>query len=185
MTEPTELLDELTLQLSQAQIELGITAHMLKYNEANNIVKNHVIASTSMGIIPVAVFDLIALSANQHMMLRHLCKHYEVEFDSYRSKLLITSLMTGSLPVLTVMGLSSIFKLIPGIGTIGGSTGVALSGGVVTYATGQTFMKHFSAGGTLESFVPSRFSAFFKKELKKGKSFVNTLKPESVAESIS
>ena len=181
----TELVDELTVQLTQAQIELELTSYIVKYHEATNIVKNHVIASASMGLIPVALVDIAALSANQHTMLRHLCKHYDVEFDSKRVKVLITSLMTGSLPALTIMGLSSVSKLIPGIGTLGGSAGVALTGGAITYATGQTFIKHFLAGGDLDNFMPARFTGFFNKQLKKGKTFMKKLKPDAVADTIS
>ena len=182
--EQAEPVDELTNKLSQTQIELEMTANTLKHNKAQNIVKNHVIASTSMALIPVALFDIAALSANQHTMLYYLCKHYAVDFNGQRSKLLILSLMTGSLPVLTIMGLSSVSKLIPGIGTLGGSAGVALSGGAVTYATGQTFIKHFRAGGNMENFVPERFSEFFKEELKKGKFLVSKMKSEATAEAI-
>jgi len=179
-----ELLDDLTTQLSHAQVELAISAITLKYNEANNIVKNHVMAGSSMGLIPIALFDIAALSANQLAMIKHLCQLYDVDFDAQRSKLLITSLITGSLPALTIIGLSSLFKLVPGIGTLGGSAGVALSGGAVTYATGQTFVKHFSVGGNLENFIAPHFSGFFKKQLKKGKAFLSKEKSESVAESM-
>lgn len=179
--EQTELLDDLVTQLSHAQVELAVTAITLKYNEANNIVKNHVLASSSMGLIPIALFDIAALSANQLTMIKHLCKHYDVDFNVQRSKLLVTSLLTGSLPALAIIGLSSISKLMPGIGTLGGSAGVALAGGAVTYATGQTFVKHFSMGGDLENFVATGFSDFFKKELKKGKDFVSKNKQEKAS----
>ncbi len=182
--EQTELLEELATELSQTQIELYVTATTLKHNESQNIIKNHVIASTTMGLIPIALIDIAALSANQHTMLQHLCKHYEVDYDSQRSKLLISALLSGSLPVLTMMGLSSAVKVIPGIGTLGGNAGVAITGGAITYATGQTFVRHFSAGGNLDDFIPARFSGFFNKELKKGKQFVNKMKPGAVAEAI-
>lgn len=183
--EQTERLDELTFQLSQAQLELAMTADTLHNKEAKNIVKNHVIAGAAMGLIPFAIVDIAALSTNQHIMLKHLCRHYEIAFDSHRSKLLITSLMSGSLPVLTMMGLSSLSKLLPVIGTLGGSAGVAVSGGVVTFAIGQTFINHFSKGGTLDSFVPRQFSDIFRQELKKGKRMVGQLKPDEMAEVMS
>lgn len=179
-----ELLDDLTTQLSHAQVELAISAITLKYNEANNIVKNYVMAGSSMGLIPIALLDIVALSANQHAMIKHLCKLYDVDFDAHRSKLLVTSLITGSLPALTIIGLSSLFKLVPGIGTLGGSAGVALSGGAVTYATGQTFVKHFSVGGNLDNFIAPHFSGFFNKQLKKGKTFLRKEKAESATENM-
>lgn len=159
-----------------------MTANQLKQNKAENIVKNHVIASAGMGLIPLALFDVAALSTNQHMMVSHLCKLYSVDFDEQRSKLLVLSLVTGSLPVIGILGLSSVSKFMPGIGTLGGSAGVALSGGAVTYATGQTFIKHFNAGGNLENFEPGCFSDYFKNEFQKGKLFVSTMKQEATAE---
>lgn len=182
--EQTELLDELMTQLSQIHVELAVSMNIQQYNEAKNIVKNHVIAGMSMGLIPIALFDIGALSANQQMMLQHLCRLYDVDFESRQAKLLIVSLISGSLSVLTIMGLSSVSKLIPGVGSLGGSAGVALLGGAVTYATGQTFIKHFNSGGTLEDFMPERFSGFFKKELQKGKRFARKLEPQAVADSI-
>lgn len=182
--EQTELLDELTTQLSHAQVELAITTITLKYNEANIIVKNHVMAGGSIGLIPIALFDIAALSANQHTMIKKLCQLYEVDFDTQRSKLLVMSLLTGSLPALTIIGLSSLSKLIPGIGTLGGSAGVAVSGGAVTYAIGQTFVKHFSIGGNLDDFLAPRFSGFFKTQLKKGKAFLSKEKPEPLSETM-
>ena len=36
------------------------------------------------------------------------------------------------------------------------------AGGVMTYEAGQTYIKHFSAGGNLEKFVVTPFSGFYK-----------------------
>ena len=179
--EQTELLDDLMIQLSHSQVELAMSMNLQRHNEAVNIVKNHVVAGISMGLIPVVLFDIAALSTNQQIMLRHLCQHYDVDFDSHQSKLLIASLISGSIPVLAIMSLASVSKLIPGIGTLGGSAGVALLGGAITYATGQTFIKHFNEGGTLEDFIPERFSGFFKKELQKGKRFTRKKSQEVAA----
>lgn len=176
--EQTELLDDLMTQLSHSQVELSMSMNIQHQNEANNIIKNHVVAGIGMGLIPIVLFDIAALSTNQQIMLRHLCRHYNVDFDSHRGKLLIASLMSGAIPVLTVMSLASISKLVPGVGTLGGSASVALLGGAVTYATGQTFIKHFREEGTLENFIPERFSGFFKKELNNGKLFTKQIKSD-------
>lgn len=173
--EQTELLDDLMTQLSHSQVDLVMSANIQHYNEAKNIVKNHVVAGISMGLIPIVLFDIAALSTNQQLMLRNLCQHYNVDYDSHRGKLLISSLLSGSMPVLMIMGLASVSKLVPGIGTLGGSGSVALLGGALTYATGQTFIKHFSEKGSLADFMPEQFSDFFKDELKKGKEFTKEM----------
>lgn len=146
--------------------------------EANNIVKNHIIASMAMGLVPVPLFDLAALVTTQMNMLRSLSEHYGVPFDDSDSKSLVTSLVSGSLPVLGVVGLSSFAKLIPGVGTLVGSASLSISAGAVTYAVGQTFIMHYEAGGTLENFEPKQAQAFFKREFDKGKSFVQEIRDE-------
>lgn len=145
---------------------------------ANNIVKNHVIASLAMGLVPVPMFDLAALVTTQMNMLRSLGDHYGLPGSETDTKTLITSLISGSLPVLGVVGLSSFAKLIPGIGTLVGSASLSVSAGAVTYAVGQTFIMHFEAGGTMDDFEPKQAQDFFKREFDKGKQFVRDIRDE-------
>lgn len=145
---------------------------------ANNIVKNHIIASITLGLVPVPLFDLAALTAVQMNLLRSLSTHYGVPFDDHDSKSLLTALLGGSLPVLGVLGLSSVAKLIPGIGSLFGSASLGVLAGAVTYAVGQVFMMHFEANGTLENFEPKQAKAFFEREFSAGKAFVQTIKEE-------
>lgn len=145
---------------------------------ANNIVKNHIIASITLGLIPVPLFDIAALTAVQMNMLRSLSEHYGVPFNDGDTKSLITALVGGSLPVLSVVGLSSFAKLIPGVGTLLGSASLGMAAGAVTYAVGQVFIMHFEAGGTLEDFDPKQSKVFFEREFAAGKAFVQTIREE-------
>lgn len=146
--------------------------------EANNTVKNHVIASMALGLVPVPLFDLAALVTTQMNMLRALSEHYGVYFEDSQSKPLVTSLISGSLPVLGVVGLSSVAKLMPGIGSLVGSASLSVSAGAVTYAVGQTFIMHYENGGSLDDFEPKQAQAFFKREFDKGKEFVQEVRNE-------
>lgn len=148
---------------------------------ANNIVKNHIIASFALGLVPVPLFDLAALVTTQMNMLRSLSDHYGLPGSETDTKTLITSLISGSLPVLGVVGLSSFAKLIPGIGSLVGSASLSVSAGAVTYAVGQTLIMHFEAGGTLEDFEPKQAQVFFKREFDKGKQFVREIREEMKA----
>jgi len=145
---------------------------------ANNIVKNHVIASIAVGLVPIPLFDLSGLVATQMNMLSSLSVHYDVPFNDMDSKSLITSLVGGSLPVVGVLGLSSFTKLIPGIGSLAGSASLSVTAGAVTYAVGQVFIMHFEEGGTFDDFNPGQAQAYFKREFEAGKSFVVTLREE-------
>ena len=145
---------------------------------ANSIVKNHIIASLTVGLVPIPLFDLAALSATQMNMLRSLSELYEIPFDDNNSKSLITSLLGGALPVMGVVGLSSFAKLIPGIGSLVGSASLSLTAGAVTYAVGQVFIMHFEQGGTLENFDAKQTQAYFKREIEAGKAFVKDIRNE-------
>ena len=145
---------------------------------ANSIVKNHIIASLALGLVPIPVFDLAALTTTQMSMLRGLSEHYEVPFDDAQHKSLLASLIGGALPVLGVVGLSSMAKFIPGVGSLFGSASLSISAGAVTYAVGQVFIRHFEAGGTFEDFEPKHASDYFKEEFKSGKSLVGQMKDE-------
>ena len=145
---------------------------------ANGIVKNHIIASIALGLVPVPLFDLAALTATQMSMLRNLSEHYGVSFEESGSKALLASLVGGSLPVLGAVGFSSFIKLIPGIGTLGGSASLSIVAGAVTYAIGQTFIMHFEKGGTFEDFDPKLAREFFQREVDNGKEFVQSMRDE-------
>jgi uncharacterized protein (DUF697 family) len=146
--------------------------------EANNIVKNHVIGSITLGLVPIPLFDLSALTVTQMNMLRSLSECYGHSFDDAESKSLITSLIGGSLPVIGVLGLSSFTKLIPGVGTLVGSASLSITAGAVTYAVGQVFIMHFEQGGSLADFDVKQAKAYFEREFKAGKSFVKEVRSE-------
>jgi uncharacterized protein (DUF697 family) len=141
-----------------------------------NILKSHIIAAISVSLIPVPFFDFAALTATQINMLKNLCEHYSVAFDETNSKALLVNLIGGSLPVLSVAGLSSLSKVIPGIGSFVGSASLSIIAGATTYAVGQIFNMHFLEGGTLEDFNPKQAQELFKQELKKGKKIIAKMK---------
>jgi len=147
---------------------LHTVASALRLSEAQNIVKANVITSIASGLIPVPLFDIISLTNVQFHMIQTLAEHYQIPADNI-NKSLITSLVSGSLPVASVLGLGSLFKSIPGIGTLAGSGSVAVISGAVAYAVGQVFIRHFEHGGTLEDFDPASAKDYFTEQFKAGK----------------
>lgn len=105
-------------------------------------------------------------------MLDLLSDHYAVGFNSHKAKSALAALIGGSIPTLTFLGLSSTSKLIPSIGTLAGNSNLTLLRGAITNATGQSFIKHFSAGGTWNDFNANKLSGFFRQELSEGKRFI-------------
>jgi uncharacterized protein (DUF697 family) len=145
---------------------------------AENTIKNHVIASMGLSLVPIPLVDISALTITQLNMLQKLCRHYEVPFEEDDLKPLLAALVSGAAPVLGMVTISSLVKSIPGIGTLAGTASLSILAGAVTYAAGQTFVLHFSAGGTLQDLDMQQAKTFFKQELKNGKQFVQNLKDE-------
>lgn len=170
--EQAHLIDDLSEKIQEMEIKLVYSSLHSKHTAAQNIVKTHMIAGMSLGLLPAPLFDIVALSGTQLNLLRSLSLHYGVDFDKETSKAVLTSLVSGSLPVLTVLGLSSIAKLIPGIGTIGGGISMTALAGSTIYSTGQVFIHHFEAGGTLLDFDGKHWQTFFKQKLDEGKAFI-------------
>lgn len=170
--EHAQLIDELTAKLQEVEIKLAAASLQGKHTSAQNTVKTHMVSGMALGLLPAPLFDIMALSGVQLNLLRSLCKHYAVDFDEQLGKGMVSALVSGSVPVLTVLGLSSFAKLIPGIGTVGGGLSMTVLAGATLYATGQVFIRHFEAGGTLQDFDSKHWQAFFKQQLEEGKAFV-------------
>lgn len=164
-----ELVDELTDKLLEVEIKLASVQLQNRHDVAQSIVKTHMIAGTSLALLPVPIFDLAALTGTQLSLLRSLSKHFDVDFDEQKGKALLTSLVSGAVPLLTVVGLSSFAKLIPGIGSIGGGISMTVLTSTLVYATGQVFIRHFEQGGTLENFQSKHWKSYFAQKLEERK----------------
>jgi len=135
-------------------------------SDADTIIRNHVAWSMGMGLIPVLMADIFAVSALQLDMIKQLCKVYGVDYKETEGKAIVTSLTSSTLARL---GAASIVKLIPGIGTILGGITVSSFAGASTYALGEVFKKHFSEGGTILDFDPKRLKNYYNSKFEKGK----------------
>lgn len=173
----TEKVDELEIHLHTSEVNLSTVAAALRQTEAQNIIKNNIITSIASGLVPIPLFDIISLTNIQFHMIQTLAEHYEVPVDNI-SRSLVTSLISGSLPVISIIGAGSMLKSIPGIGSLAGSGSVSITSGAVSYAVGQVFIRHFEMGGTLKDFNPSSARDYFSEQFKAGKLAVSDLLKE-------
>ena len=149
-----------------------------RHDQAQLIVRNHIIGVMGASLVPVPLVDLVALTGIQLKMLRSLAKHYDVAFSKNLGKNLILSLLGGILPTSAAMTVASFFKAIPGVGTLSGVASVSLLGGAATYAIGNVFIQHFESGGTLLDFDPEKMRKYFSSKLTEGKEVAANLKKE-------
>ncbi len=161
---------------SEASFEEKLTAaaHAERLVRARSLTKNYILASAGIGLVPLPLADLAGVMALQVKLVHGLAKVYEVPFKENITKSLVASLLSGASSVIGVLGLSSLAKTIPVLGTLAGGGGVAVTAASVTYATGEVFTRHFESGGTLLDFDPHKMKALFKRELKNGKAEAST-----------
>ncbi len=139
-----------------------------KYQQAQKLLRKHVAAAMTMSAIPIPFLDVATLTGTQLSLLQSLSEHYGVDFDRKRGKAVIAAMLGGSLPATAIMGLSSISKLIPGIGTLGGGASLSVLAGSVTYATGKVLMNHYEKGGSLDNFDSQQQRGDFQEIFREG-----------------
>ncbi len=166
---------------SEASFEEKLTAaaRAERLVRARSLTKNYILVSAGIGLVPLPLADLAGVMALQVKLVHGLAKVYEVPFKENITKSLLASLLSGASSVIGVMGLASLAKTIPVLGTLAGGGGVAVTAASVTFATGEVFTRHFESGGTLLDFDPHKMKALFKRELKNGKAAADAHDPAS------
>ena len=138
--------------------------------------RNHIIGSMGVGLIPVPIVDLVALSGIQLNMLRKLAKAYDIPFSKDIVKNIIASLLGSGIPVTFSGALASLMKTVPVIGQATGALAMPILAGATTYAIGKVFIQHFASGGTFLNFDPDEVRDYFYEMFKEGKEVVSDLK---------
>ena len=118
---------------------------MSKDQEADRIIKSHVVWAMGGGLIPVPLFDIAAVTAIQMDMLKELSELYKVDFSRATGKRFVSAL-TGS--TFVRLG-ASLFKVVPGVGTILGGVSMSVMSGASTYAVGQVAKGAFGSENSL------------------------------------
>ncbi|CAA6826300.1 MAG: TRAP transporter solute receptor, TAXI family [uncultured Thiotrichaceae bacterium] len=139
-----------------------------RHQQAQNIVKKHMLAGMTVSVVPIPLIDIAGLTTTQLNMLHSLSIHYGVDFNKKRGKATLVSMIGGSLPTTALVGVSSLTKIIPGIGTLGGSASLSALAGAMVYASGQVFIKHFESGGGLHNFNGKHQRSQFQQAMKEG-----------------
>jgi len=140
---------------------------MTHYHKAESLINKYMFSSIAVGLVPIPLVDLIALSGLQLSMLRSLAKLYGIPFSKERGKALITALLGGSVPLSFSRQLVSLVKSMPVYGQVTGMLSISIFGGASTYAIGKVFMQHFESGGTFLTFEPQKVSDYYTQQFEK------------------
>ncbi len=140
----------------------------------NEIIKNHVIWSMGLGLIPIPGVDVLGVSLVQLDMLKQLAKAYAVDYDETQGKAHISAIVATSVARIA----TSAVKVIPVVGTILGGGASAVFSGASTYALGEVFKDHFKNGGTFNNVNLDLFKEKYKETFEKGKEVAESLRKE-------
>jgi uncharacterized protein (DUF697 family) len=161
--------------MEKEQTERDSTAEQ---NEISKVIRNHVMGSMGVGLIPLPLLDLAALMGIQLNMLRRLANSYNIPFSKDKGKNVLASLIGAgiSLPIATT--LSSLVKAVPLIGQAAGALSLPATAGASTYAVAKVFTQHFASGGTFLDFDPEKVKAYYFEMLKEGEKIASELKEQ-------
>ncbi|MEM9461251.1 MAG: DUF697 domain-containing protein [Myxococcota bacterium] len=137
--------------------------------QADTLIRNHVIGSSVIGLFPFPLIDIALLSGAQLYMLRRLSELYEVDFSSELGRSFVATLIASVTPMTTA---SSIVKWVPLVGWLT----AGLFSGASTYAVGKVFVQHFESGGTFLTFDPEKVREYYRQQFSQGTEVVRDLR---------
>ncbi|NOS87362.1 MAG: DUF697 domain-containing protein [Methylococcaceae bacterium] len=147
-----------------------------RVDEAHTSVKNYTLAAMAVGLVPLPLVDMAALSAIQLKLVHSIANVYDVPFSKNIAKSIIGSVLGSSIAITLSMPVASFIKAIPLIGQSSGAVSTALIGSAATYAIGKIFVEHFESGGNFLDFDEEKAKAHFKSLYEEGRAFVSSHK---------
>ncbi|MCI5123350.1 MAG: DUF697 domain-containing protein [Candidatus Electrothrix sp. AR5] len=143
---------------------------------SDSIIKKHIIFSMGVGVIPVPLLDMVAITGVQLNMLRKLAEIYEVPFNDHKVKSTLSSLVGGGVTVPVARTLLSLTKMIPVAGQVIGFVTMPITAGATTFAVGKVFNQHFASGGTFLTFDSEKVRGYYTSMFEKGKDVATEMK---------
>jgi uncharacterized protein (DUF697 family) len=137
--------------------------------DGNKVIRNHMLVSMGVGLIPIPIADMVGITAVQLNMLRKLAKIHEVPFTQHKVKSILTALVGGGGSLTVAEGFASLIKFVPVVGTTVGAVSMPITAGAITYAVGKVFLQHFASGGTFLTFDPEKVREYYSEMFKEGK----------------
>ena len=139
---------------------------------ADRIIHSHTLWGMGAGLIPVPMFDVLAVSAIQLDMLKQLAEAYDSDFTENLGKTFVTALTGGTFARVG----ASLIKAVPGVGTLVGGASMSVLSGASTYAVGQVAKRHYETGGNLVDINLDSARKTYDDALERGKRVVGDLK---------
>lgn len=114
------------------------------------IVHRYVLISAAAGAIAIPVVDVVTLAGVHVALIKEICEHYGVEFSQHTARNILIAIASSLIPgsIGSVLGR----KVLRAVPLLVGVLGTSAFSAAVSYGLGTLFVRHFEAGGTLDSF---------------------------------
>ncbi len=136
--------------------------------KADEVIKEHILWSVGVGLVPIPLFDVAAVTALQIGMLKQLSKLYEVDHDQESGKIFVSALAGTSAAKIG----ASLIKAIPGVGSLVGSVSMSALSGASTYALGQVACTQLEMRGSLKGVDLNEAKRAYEEAFERGKEVV-------------
>jgi uncharacterized protein (DUF697 family) len=141
--------------------------------QAENCIKNHVIAAMGIGLIPSALVDVVGITGIEVKMIRDLAAVYKFPVPNKLVAYKVLISLIGSIgPVYFSTRMHAALKGVPLVGHAVYVGLLSLTGGAAVYAVGKIFQKHYESGGTFLSKDNTYIRDYFKEKYAEGKQVV-------------
>ncbi len=155
-------------------------------SKVDSLIRHHMYSAFGIGLIPLPLLDIAALTGVQLNLIRKLANLYGVPFSKDKVKNILSSLLAGSIPPVAGIPAMSYAKIIPIVGYSLSAVSMSVIAAPCTYAIGKVFNQHFASGGTFLTFDESKVKDYYSKMFKKGKEVVSDMnlkrKPDNTAD---
>jgi uncharacterized protein (DUF697 family) len=138
---------------------------------AEAVIRDYTMASLGSAAIPFPIVDMVGLTALQLKMLNTLTRLYGLKFSKRTGRVVISSLLSKMVARSFMPMLSSMVKVIPGIGQAAGMAGGMTTSAASTYAVGKLMVRHFEEGGNLSNLDAKAMGNAIQREFENGKRF--------------
>lgn len=147
-----------------------------KDSAADRTIIKYAGGSMAVGLVPIPLADIAALTGIQLKLVHSLSKIYGVEFNKNSGKAAIYSLLGGIAPVSMALPIAaSMAKFVPVVGQLLSYSTMSVLGGGSTYAIGNVFKQHFASGGTFLTFNPDAVRDYFTEKFEEGKEITESM----------
>jgi uncharacterized protein (DUF697 family) len=168
--------------MTKDNVETNDEINEVAKEKVDKLIRHHMYSAFGIGLIPLPLLDMAALTGVQLNLVRKLSNLYGVPFSKDKVKNILSSLVAGATPAAAGASAASYVKVIPIVGYSLGAVSMSVIAAATTYATGRVFNQHFASGGTFLSFDAEKVKDYYSKMFRKGKETVSDIKAKATPE---